>query len=103
MCGKERPHDSVPWFWSDQFDLKLQIAGLNHGYDTLALRGDPEAGRSFAAFYLREGKIIAADCINRPAEFMLSKRLVAEGRAIDPAALSDDTRRFKEVVAEASR
>ncbi len=52
MCGKPAPYDQVPWFWSDQYDLKLQIAGLNQGYDQVVLRGDPE-GRKFAAFYLQ--------------------------------------------------
>ncbi len=99
ICGKTKPDHSLPWFWSDQYDLKLQMVGLNGGYDQLVLRGDPSKGRSFTAFYLREGALIAADCVNRPAEFMLSKKLIAERRKIDPAALADETRPFKELAA----
>ena len=60
------PHTAIPWFWSDQYDLTLQTVGLGSGHDQLVLRGDP-AERSFLAFYLRKGKLIAADAISRPA------------------------------------
>ena len=99
LCGKSKPDHSLPWFWSDQYDLKLQMAGLSGGYDQLVLRGDPDNGRSFTAFYLRDGHLIAADCVNRPAEFMLSKKLITARRVLDPASLADETRPFKELVA----
>jgi 3-phenylpropionate/trans-cinnamate dioxygenase ferredoxin reductase component len=89
ICGKDRPIAALPWFWSDQHDLKLQIAGLGTGYDTTVLRGDPEAGRAFACFYLAGGRLVAADCVNRPQEFMFAKRAITEGLAPDPAALAD--------------
>ncbi|APE37083.1 pyridine nucleotide-disulfide oxidoreductase [Nocardia mangyaensis] len=79
ICGKAKEISALPWFWSDQFDLKLQIAGLNTGYDEIVLRGDSEAGRDFACFYLDKGLLIAADCVNRPQEFMFSKRAIAQG------------------------
>ena len=91
LCGKERVYDALPWFWSDQFDLKLQIAGLSQGYDSVIMRGDYLTGRSFAAFYLKQGKLICADCVNRPQEFMISKRLIAAGGNIDPAVLADES------------
>lgn len=99
VCGKNKPDHSVPWFWSDQYDLKLQMVGLSSGYDQLVLRGNPDNGRSFAAFYLRESRLIAVDCVNRPAEFILSKKLIADRRIVDPAGLADETRSFKELVA----
>ncbi|WP_232715339.1 NAD(P)/FAD-dependent oxidoreductase [Gordonia metallireducens] len=89
MCGKETTISALPWFWSDQYDLKLQIAGLNTGYDTVVLRGDPTTDREFACFYLREGHLIAADCVNRPQEFMFSKRVLAQGLPVDRDALAD--------------
>jgi len=87
--GKDRPIAALPWFWSDQFDLKLQIAGLSTGYDEVVLRGDPADGRSFACFYYAEGRLIAADCVNRAQEFMFSKRAITEGLSPDPEVLAD--------------
>lgn len=99
MCGLSKEHKNLPWFWSDQYDLKLQIAGLSLGYDQLVIRGDKETGRSFAAFYFQAGKLIAADCVNRPQEFMLSKRVIAEGLTLDVARLIDDGVAVKELLA----
>ena len=90
LCGKEKPYRALPWFWSDQFDLKLQIAGLNQGYDALVFRGDRASGRKFSAFYLRAGRIIAADCVNRPQDFIASKKLIAAGAAVDPLLLANE-------------
>jgi 3-phenylpropionate/trans-cinnamate dioxygenase ferredoxin reductase subunit len=98
ICGKDKPHASLPWFWSDQYDLKLQIAGLSAGYDRLVLRGDATAGRSFSAFYLKGDRILAVDCVNRPLEFMQSKRLIADAVPVDAAALADEGRPFKALV-----
>ncbi|HET9073769.1 MAG TPA: FAD-dependent oxidoreductase [Solirubrobacteraceae bacterium] len=89
ICGTDRSITALPWFWSDQFDVKLQIAGLSRGYDTVVLRGDPRAGRSFACFYLTEGRLIAADCVNRPQEFMFAKRAISEGLSPTPGLLAD--------------
>lgn len=89
LCGKTKTISALPWFWSDQYDLKLQIAGLNTGHDAVVLRGDPEAGRSFTAFYLREGRLIAADCVNRPQDFLFSKQAISQGLSIAPARLAD--------------
>ncbi len=98
MYGLSKAHKSLPWFWSDQYDLKLQIAGLSQGYDQLIIRGDKEAGRSFAAFYFQTGRLIAADCVNRPQEFMLSKRAIAEGLTLDVERLADDGVAVKELL-----
>ena len=78
ICGKEQVYDAVPWFWSDQYAIKLQMAGLSTGYDQVVMRGSAEGGveASFALFYLKEGVLIAADCVARPKEFMVSKKLI---------------------------
>ena len=90
LCGKSKAYHAVPWFWSDQYDLKLQMAGLSQGHDQFVLRGSM-AARSFTAFYLKEGRLLAADAINRPADFMVAKRLVAAGRVLDAACLADES------------
>jgi 3-phenylpropionate/trans-cinnamate dioxygenase ferredoxin reductase component len=88
LLGAPVAYSEVPWFWSDQYDLKLQIAGLSTGFDEVVLRGDP-ATRSFAAFYLRGGQLIAVDAINSPKEFIAGKKLVANRARIAPDALRD--------------
>jgi 3-phenylpropionate/trans-cinnamate dioxygenase ferredoxin reductase subunit len=76
VAGVEKPYAAVPWFWSDQYETKLQIAGLQDGHDAHAIRGDIAEGR-FSIFYFREGTVIAVDSLNRPADHMLARRLVA--------------------------
>jgi len=96
-----KPHTvEAPWFWSDQYDLKLQIAGLFQGYDNVVLRG-VMADRSFAAFYYKGPKLIAVDAVNRPAEYLGAKMLIQTGRTIPPGELEDETRPMKELVAAA--
>jgi 3-phenylpropionate/trans-cinnamate dioxygenase ferredoxin reductase subunit len=87
LCGKERPISALPWFWSDQYDLKLQIAGLNTGYDEIVLSGDPARDRDFTCYYLQRGRLLAADCVNRPRDFMKAKRTLGQGLDVDRAEL----------------
>lgn len=91
LCGKLEAYNTLPWFWSDQYDLKLQIAGLSQGFDQVVMRGDYKTSRSFAAFYFQAGKLIAVDAVNSPKEFMLAKRALAEKRSADAALLADET------------
>ena len=98
LCGRHQPCNSVPWFWSDQYDLKLQMVGLSRGHDTVAIRGDL-AARAFTAFYLRNGTLIAADSVNRPADFMLARKLIPAAARIDAAQLADTARELKSFVA----
>lgn len=91
ICNKMIAFHTLPWFWSDQYDLKLQIAGLSEGYDQVIFRGDYETGRSFAAFYFKGSRLIAADCVNRPQEFMLSKRVISNNLSIAPSVLADES------------
>lgn len=89
LCGKAIQYNALPWFWSDQYDLKLQIAGLSGGYDDLVIRGDADGGRKFSAFYLKGGNVIAVDAINSPQEFMVGKQIITRRVTIDRAALED--------------
>ena len=88
MMGKPRTYSEVPWFWSDQYDLKLQIAGLARPSDTLVQRGDP-ASRKFAVFHLRDGKVAAVEAVNAAPEYLIGKKLIAEGKPVDAAKLAD--------------
>ncbi len=101
ILGQNRPPEDCPWFWSDQYDLKLQIAGLSTDYDTIVLRGDPK-DRKFAAFYLRNGTLIAVDAVNSPPEFLASKKLIMSGAKIAPDVLSDISIPMKDIAAKAA-
>jgi 3-phenylpropionate/trans-cinnamate dioxygenase ferredoxin reductase subunit len=98
LAGKGEPYRAVPWFWSDQYDVKLQMVGLSAGHDQCVLRGDPESSRSFAAFYLRDGHLIAADAISRTADFAMAKKFVASRVRLDAAALADEAVALKSLV-----
>jgi len=99
LAGRPARYHDVPWFWSDQYDLKLQIAGLNQGYDRVVVRGDMGA-RKFAAFYLKAGRLIAVDAVNAPAEYMTClKQLIPAGAEIAPERLADMSVSMKEIAA----
>ncbi len=91
ICGKQVLYDALPWFWSDQYSIKLQSAGLLLEHETVVLRGDPEHAdeKGFCVFHLRGDVMIAADCINRAKEFIACKRLIAERLRVNPQALAD--------------
>ncbi len=99
LCGKDQAYDALPWFWSDQYDLKLQIAGLSQGYDEVVIRGDIKGSRSFAAFYLKDGVIISVDAVNKPPEFMMGKRLISNKVDPDREKLADAAVPIKEIMA----
>jgi 3-phenylpropionate/trans-cinnamate dioxygenase ferredoxin reductase component len=98
LCGKPKPNRSVPWFWSDQYELKLQMAGLSQGYDRCVLRGSL-AARSFCTFYLQGNRVLAVDAVNRPGDFMLVRRALAQPLTVDPARLADETMALKDLLA----
>lgn len=101
ILDKPRPPEDCPWFWSDQYDLKLQIAGLSEGYDEIVVRGDPDS-RKFAAFYLKNGCLIAVDAINSAPEFLASKKLIIAGATVAPADLQDTSTSMKDIAAKAA-
>ena len=88
ICGLEKPYNAQPWFWSDQYAAKLQIAGMNRGYEKVVLRGEPSTDQ-FVAWYLKGGEVLAADCINSPKEFMAAKKIIANKLAVNEADLAD--------------
>ena len=96
ICGIEASYDAVPWFWSNQYDLKLQTVGISAGHDVAVVRGDP-AARSFSLVYYRQGRVIALDCVNAVKDYVQGRRLVVEGLAADPAAIADASIPIKEI------
>ena len=90
ICGRPLPAIQVPWFWSDQYDVKLQMAGLPDKHTESVIRGNPDHGRSFSVFYLADGVLIAVEAVNRAADFMMSKALIAERARVDRAKLADE-------------
>ena len=96
MLGDDKVYAAIPWFWSDQYDLKLQMVGFSADGDSQVLRGDMDT-HQFAIFYLKDGKVVAADAVNSPKEFMLCKQLV--GKPADPAKLADPETDLKSLLA----
>ena len=94
IAGNPVPYDAIPWFWSNQYDLRLQTIGLSTGYDALVVRGDPET-RSFSVVYFRNGRVIALDCVNAMRDYVAGKRLVADGLRVDPARVADTAQPLK--------
>jgi 3-phenylpropionate/trans-cinnamate dioxygenase ferredoxin reductase subunit len=88
IMGSPEPYRAVPWFWSNQYDLKLQTVGLSAGHDDCLVRGDP-ATRSFSCLYRRQGRVIALDCVNAPRDYVQGRALVAAGLEADPALLAN--------------
>jgi 3-phenylpropionate/trans-cinnamate dioxygenase ferredoxin reductase component len=101
LLGIATVHDRVPWFWSDQFDLKLVIVGLAHEYEATVLRGDPEA-RSFSLCYLRGTELVAIDTINRAKDQIAARKLIASRVHVDPQRLADPGISLKDCVAAGS-
>jgi len=88
LAGAPAPYDAVPWFWSDQGKLKLQIAGLSAGFDQTVLRGDPAAER-FSVLYYRDGRLLAVHAVNSPRDYLAVRRALAAGQEIPPEAAAD--------------
>lgn len=88
LAGEPAAYDAVPWFWSNQYDLKLQTVGLSTGHDAALVRGDP-AARSFSVVYLREGRVAALDCVNSVKDYVQGRKLVLDGAKVPPERLAD--------------
>jgi 3-phenylpropionate/trans-cinnamate dioxygenase ferredoxin reductase subunit len=97
IAGRPAPYKALPWFWTDQFDIKLQMAGISAGHDHVVMRGSIEA-RKFSVFYFRGGKLIAIDSINRPVDHMMGRRLIATGAPVTPELAADETADLKKLV-----
>ena len=98
ICGVSVPYKATPWFWSNQYDLRLQTVGLSTGHDNAVLRGDP-ATRSFSVVYLKGGKVIALDCVNMVKDYVQGKKLVEARAQIAPDLLADASVPLKEMLA----
>ncbi|WP_456284368.1 NAD(P)/FAD-dependent oxidoreductase [Microbacterium sp. JZ101] len=89
ILGEESTYSALPWFWSDQYDLKLQSVGLSATADRVVVRGAPGDGRKLEVFYLAESRLIAADIVGAPGDFAFSRKLVESKAVLDPAVLAD--------------
>ena len=88
IMGDKQPYHALPWFWSNQYDLKLQTAGLSIGYDKTIVRGDP-VDRKFSVIYLKEGRVIALDCVNNTKDYVQGRKVVEARVVLDPELLAD--------------
>jgi 3-phenylpropionate/trans-cinnamate dioxygenase ferredoxin reductase component len=95
--GPDERYDAVPWFWSNQYDIRLQTAGLSIDHDDVVVRGDPQA-RSFSVVYLRGGRVVAIDCVNLTKDYVQAKPLIASGREVDREKLASKDVTLKELV-----
>ena len=98
LTGAPLAYDAVPWFWSDQYDLKLQTVGLSTGHDAVVVRGEP-ATRSFSLVYLKGGKVIALDCVNATRDYAQGRALVMAGAEVPAERLADTGVMLKEMLA----
>ncbi|MBN8841420.1 MAG: oxidoreductase [Sphingomonadales bacterium] len=98
VTGEPQVYDAVPWFWSNQYDLRLQTVGLSTGHDDVVVRGDI-AARSFSIVYLKEGRVIALDCVNATKDYVQGRALVLNGAVIAPERLADASVPLKEISA----
>jgi 3-phenylpropionate/trans-cinnamate dioxygenase ferredoxin reductase subunit len=96
ICGSDAAYEATPWFWSNQYDLKLQTVGLSTGHDEIVMRGDP-TDRSFSVIYLKHGRVIALDCVNAVRDFVQGRTLVTDRRAVAPHHLADTAVALKDL------
>jgi 3-phenylpropionate/trans-cinnamate dioxygenase ferredoxin reductase component len=97
LLGAREPYHALPWFWSNQFDLRLQTVGLSSGHDAHVVRGNP-AQRSFSIVYLKQGRVIALDCVNAARDFVQGRALVTQAAALSPEQLADTQVALKDML-----
>ncbi|MBB3862324.1 3-phenylpropionate/trans-cinnamate dioxygenase ferredoxin reductase subunit [Novosphingobium hassiacum] len=97
LSGQDATYDSLPWFWSDQYDLKLQTVGLSTGHDSAIMRGEP-ADRSFSVVYLRDGTVIALDCVNMVKDYIQGRKLIVERTRVSLSRLGDASIPLKDIL-----
>lgn len=96
IVGRPEPYDAIPWFWSNQYDLRLQTVGLSVGHDSTVVRGRPDE-RSFSVLYLLDGRVIALDCVNATRDYVQGRKLILERRVVAPERLADTQAPLKEM------
>ncbi|HYD24951.1 MAG TPA: FAD-dependent oxidoreductase [Croceibacterium sp.] len=97
ICGDPQAYEAMPWFWSNQYDLRLQTVGLSLGHDATVLRGDP-ASRSFSVIYLKGGQVIALDCVNKTKDYVQGRKLIEAKGVIAPERLADAETPLKDLL-----
>ncbi|MDE1917799.1 MAG: FAD-dependent oxidoreductase [Sphingomonadales bacterium] len=97
ICGERKPYRALPWFWSNQYDLKLQTVGINLGYDQAVLRGDPSLG-SFSVGYFKDGTLLALDCVNMVKDYVQGRKLVEAGMRPDIERFADAAHSLKDLM-----
>jgi 3-phenylpropionate/trans-cinnamate dioxygenase ferredoxin reductase subunit len=101
IAGRQNVYRALPWFWTDQFEIKLQMAGISHGHDCVVSRGNTES-RKLSVFYFKEGRLIAIDSINRPLDHMMGRKLIAAGVRLTPAQAADESVDLKKLAGSIS-
>jgi 3-phenylpropionate/trans-cinnamate dioxygenase ferredoxin reductase subunit len=96
IAARRTKYNSLPWFWTDQYEIKLQMAGISAGHDRVVTRGNTEA-RKLSVFYFRNGKLIAVDSINRPVDHMIGRKLIASGASLSPEEAADESVDLKRI------
>ncbi|RJY10309.1 NAD(P)/FAD-dependent oxidoreductase [Aurantiacibacter aquimixticola] len=96
ICGEPQSYESFPWFWSNQYDLKLQTAGIGIGHDASVVRGNPSE-RSFSVIYLKDGRVIAVDAVNKTRDYVQGRKLIEARAQVDPADLADTEKVLKDL------
>jgi 3-phenylpropionate/trans-cinnamate dioxygenase ferredoxin reductase component len=96
IAGRRTKYNSLPWFWTDQYEIKLQMAGISAGHDRVVTRGNAEL-RKLSVFYFRNGKLIAVDSINRPVDHMIGRKLIASGAKLTPEECADESVDLKRI------
>jgi 3-phenylpropionate/trans-cinnamate dioxygenase ferredoxin reductase subunit len=97
IVGHAEDYRVVPWFWTDQFDIKLQMAGLSTGHSRVVMRGEPES-RKFSVFYFRDGRLAAVDSVNRPGDHLAGRKLIGAGTEISPEQAADPSVDLKALI-----
>jgi len=101
ISGRRNVYRALPWFWTDQFEIKLQMAGISNGHDCVVSRGNAET-RKLSVFYFKEGRLIAIDSINRPLDHMMGRKLIAAGVRLTPAQAADESVDLKKLAGSIS-
>jgi 3-phenylpropionate/trans-cinnamate dioxygenase ferredoxin reductase subunit len=101
IAGRRNAYRALPWFWTDQFEIKLQMAGISNAHDCVVSRGNAET-RKLSVFYFKEGRLIAIDSINRPLDHMMGRKLIAAGVRLTPAQAADESVDLKKLASSIS-
>ena len=88
IVGRGQKYQAAPWFWTDQYDINLQMVGLSAGYDHIVIRGEPES-RKFSVFYFKQGRLLAIDSVNRPGDHIIGRKLITNGTPLTPEQAAD--------------